>query len=766
MQRKMMLAFLMLVPALSVSHGLADDSLLVSPRPIVDAALSPMCEHLCFVQLVGGRNVLKIKGLRTATPPHEVAQALYIRDAQFLDEARVVYAIGKGGIRLYDHRTRKNTFLANGRKPLCMGECMVYLQEGQLRVRDVGSGADRTLETGRGFVPCTWTDEGRFLACQDGSVWRISVDGKRKVFLKGSPYAPWYVDAALSPDRRSVLLVSDDTKADVGAGARSLWIMPARGGPARKLVVAPTAQWLDSARIGLARGNKLLAVEIATGAQTVVRELDGTVEAFACRNGKFAFAVKRTDEDGLYAGSVVYLIHWATAAPSASPAPGKFISHVEWEPKRVARDAPRPTLLYLAHEVAQPPKIDGVLDEPCWQRADTLSKFLAYQMAGRAADVQTHARLCFARDTIFVGLTCDEPDLRGLKADCTERDGYVWGDDCVEIWFDVRSSRRRSFHFLINPVGTVQDLCERHTLVRDPVAAKAGAKKTIVRSDVKWNARVRAAVSRGQDSWTVEAALPVKELGADRVVRGSLWGLNIARTRRSSGTLELSSWTGVFMKPIDRFGTIQMGESAYDIDVVSWGSLACGRNRVTLTIRNKTPHAQTVLVEAIAVSQKTEKRTVEVAAGPAATKRVELPYGLYGPGSPYRLSVTVREASSGRPVFTRQREGDIPEVLQLSIRDFELYIGEQKEVKAAFTVNVGGPDLRQCSLAFALVDNKDIVLRRGSIRQIRGPSGVATFAIGDVRQEGSYRIRAQLHDAGNERIATASADLNLTDPPF
>jgi len=420
----------------------------------------------------------------------------------------------------------------------------------------------------------------------------------------------------------------------------------------------------------------------------------------------------------------------------------------------------------MAHEVAPPPKIDGVLDEPCWQRANTTPNFLAYQMAGKVADVQTHARLCFARDTLFVGLTCDEPDLGGLKADCTERDGYVWGDDCVEIWFDVRLSRRSALHFLINPRGVIQDLREQHTLVRDPVAAKAGAKKAIVSSDVKWNARVRTAVVRGQDSWTVEAAFPVKELGVDQIVRGSLWGLNVARTRRSGGTQELSSWTGVFTKPIDRFGAVQMGESNYDIDVVSWGSLACGRNRVTLAIKNKTRHAQTVLVEVVSVSQKTEKRAIEVALRAAAGRRVELLYGLYGPGTPYRLSVTVQEASSGRHVFTRQREGKIPEVLQLSIRDFELYIGEQKEVRAAFAVNVGDLDLPRCSLAFALVDHKDIVLRRGTIRQIRGPSGAATFAIADLREEGSYRIRARLHDASNEHIAKASATVNLTDPPF
>ena len=408
---------LILLAMLCASLGLADGPVLVSSKPIVGLALSPTCEQLCFVQLVGGRNVLKIKGLRTATPPDEVAQDRYIKDAQFLDEARVVYATRKGGIRLYDRRARKNTSLAHGRKPVCLGDRMVYLQDGQLRVRDLGRGADRAVEAGRGLAPCAWAGEGRFLACKDGSVWTISVDGKRELFLKGSPHAPWYVDAALSPDRRTVLLVSDDTKADVGAGARSLWLMPARGGSARKLVVAPSAQWLDNARIGLARGNQLLAVEIATGAQTVVRELRGTVEAFACRDGKFAVAVKQTDEDGLYAGSAVHLVSCTTAPRSAPPSPRKFISHVEWESKRVASDGPRPTLLYLAHEVAPPPKIDGVLDEPCWQRANTTPNFLAYQMAGKVADVQTHARLCFARDTLFVGLTCDEPDLGGLKAD-------------------------------------------------------------------------------------------------------------------------------------------------------------------------------------------------------------------------------------------------------------------------------------------------------------------------------------------------------------
>ena len=730
--------------------------LMVSPRPIVSVALSPTCAHLCLVQLAEGEYVLRIKAVRGAEPAQEVFRDRYIRSVRFVDEDRVVYVAAKGGIRVHNRRTGRSTALGRGRRPVCRGDQLAYLHTGRLRIRNLHTGRDRTLPVGPGFAPCTWMDDACLLACRDGSVWRLPLEGEPACIVEGSTYAPWFVDAALSPDGQTVLLTSDDTKADVGAGARSLWLVPAAGGSARKLMLAASGQWLGRDRVGLALRNELVTVETQTGSTTVIHRAAGMIEAFACRNSVFVFAVKHTDGDGLYRESTLHVI-----VPPGGPDAG-----VDGAPRHDPGTGPAAKRSCTAHEVTLPPTLDGVLDEPCWEGAPVISDFQVYQTSGRIADVRTTARFCFNRDTLFVGVVCDEPNMGGLKAECTERDGHVWGDDCVEIWLDVNLDQCSSFHFLVNPLGVVQDIREWYTPVAPPRALDPGAKRFVRHSDPKWNAQVRTAARRSDHSWTIEAAFPAAELGVRQISRGSVWGLNVARTRRCGGTEELSSSSGVFTSPLSRFGMLQLGRSDLEFDVVSWGNRACGRNCVVLTVSNRARRPQAVTLELLAVSRTTDRHQTEIVFDPGASRRVALPYVFRGAAAPYQLSLTVRERASGKSILSRQLQGVVPAMLGVSVPDSELFLGEQKHVKGTVSVNVGDLDQPACALSLSLVDAKGTGFWHQRLAPIRGHTSAITVNIEVLKSEGDYRLRAELHDAHGRALAEAWAPVNLIEPPF
>ena len=104
--------------------------------------------------------------------------------------------------------------------------------------------------------------------------------------------------------------------------------------------------------------------------------------------------------------------------------------------------------------VEQAPKLDGTLDDPLWQKCPPL--VLGGCGGDGPLEPRTEARVLFGPTTVFIAVACDEPNTDDLVAKVRERDGEVWGDDCVEI--HVSGDHRLGDHqFIVNPAGTLYD---------------------------------------------------------------------------------------------------------------------------------------------------------------------------------------------------------------------------------------------------------------------------------------------------------------------
>ncbi|MBT3287229.1 MAG: hypothetical protein HN849_06555, partial [Victivallales bacterium] len=98
----------------------------------------------------------------------------------------------------------------------------------------------------------------------------------------------------------------------------------------------------------------------------------------------------------------------------------------------------QPTRQAQAIPSTGPVKVDGVLDEPCWQQGTWQTDFLLADVNAKLARaaVQTRFKVVRTASAAYVAVECDEPNMAGLKAKTPWRDGAVWSDDCVEIFFD------------------------------------------------------------------------------------------------------------------------------------------------------------------------------------------------------------------------------------------------------------------------------------------------------------------------------------------
>ena len=459
----------------------------------------------------------------------------------------------------------------------------------------------------------------------------------------------------------------------------------------------------------------------------------------------------------------------SSCAPAPSPRqavetmPEKQFVSVEWTADPPAAGEQETGKLYVAKQVAQPPRINGVLDDPCWQEADVLTGFTKFRVEGDPlADVQTHARIAFSDDTLYVGLTCDEPNIAGLRAKATSDLGAVWYDDCVELWLDVNYERHHSYHILVNPMATVFDTQEWDDVLDD---LRTGTKKVVYHDNPAWNSGCDAKAVKGTDAWTVEMAVPVASMGVREMIRGGRWGLNVARTRRSGGGRWLSTWTGVFVSPISRFGTLQLGKGNFDVRVLSRGSECEGGSHVELRVENLTDVARDLKVELKAISAGKTRERVKVKVPARETKMMKVPYRLDGVGQDYVLALDAWDAGTKEKVLSRRYEGTVPEVLGVSLTNPELYLGEQTEMDGGLVVRLGDADLPEAELIVEVINEGKQTIAAQRISGVR-PKASMTFDIAELKKEGTYRLRVSLLGGDGEMIARKQAPFTLTESPF
>ena len=191
-------------------------------------------------------------------------------------------------------------------------------------------------------------------------------------------------------------------------------------------------------------------------------------------------------------------------------------------------------------------KVDGVLDEPCWQQGKWQTDFMLADVNAKLARaaVQTRFKVAYTASAAYVAVECDEPNMAGLKAKTPWRDGAVWSDDCVEIFFDPSNTGRYYHQILANSRGAIFDM----------YAADFGKVKSKL-----WDGAFTAAgsVDREAGVWRLEVEIPYGTLvlGSEA---GSNWRINVARERHATGALELTTWSrlqGNFHQPL-LFGSV------------------------------------------------------------------------------------------------------------------------------------------------------------------------------------------------------------------
>ena len=175
--------------------------------------------------------------------------------------------------------------------------------------------------------------------------------------------------------------------------------------------------------------------------------------------------------------------------------------------------ATQPSLRVIPSTVR--PKIDGKLDDFCWESAPVIRDFTQVEpREGAAPTERTEVRLLYDRDYLFIAVRCFDREPGKIIAKQMQRDADMDSDDSIAMTLDTFGRKRTGYLFKITPRGATLDA----------LLEADGAQKT--EWDTIWTGRSRI----DEAGWTAEFAIPFRSLAFDP--QSAVWGFNVERVIR------------------------------------------------------------------------------------------------------------------------------------------------------------------------------------------------------------------------------------------
>ncbi len=168
-------------------------------------------------------------------------------------------------------------------------------------------------------------------------------------------------------------------------------------------------------------------------------------------------------------------------------------------------------------KVASGPQIDGRLSESFWPMADTKTPFV---LANNSAEPQAQTSTCLAYDDekLYIAYTCYEPRMDLVKENVHERDGEVYNDNAVELFFDAMNTGKDYKQIVISSSGALFDGESRNGSYSPDFNLETGKDITV-------------AILKNKESWTIEISITFSSLGMKSPAAGNNIHFNLCRTR-------------------------------------------------------------------------------------------------------------------------------------------------------------------------------------------------------------------------------------------
>lgn len=211
---------------------------------------------------------------------------------------------------------------------------------------------------------------------------------------------------------------------------------------------------------------------------------------------------------------------------------------------------------YRAQRAAEPPTIDGRLDDTVWAEAMSTEPFV-HTMSGAPGEPESTAKIAWDEENLYVAFEVADDYL---YCDLEGHDPHLWEQDTVEIMVDPDGDGRNYFEMQLSPTGEIFDTRYESRRVPQPFGVVSWD------SGLRGAARVDGTVNDDADDrgYVAEIAIPWSAFHhgptpADPPTRGEEWrvALYVLDLRRDGwrGVGWSAPMVGDFHVP-DRFGRV------------------------------------------------------------------------------------------------------------------------------------------------------------------------------------------------------------------
>jgi hypothetical protein len=412
------------------------------------------------------------------------------------------------------------------------------------------------------------------------------------------------------------------------------------------------------------------------------------------------------------------------------------------------------TLAVAAHAVptatalkaGAPPVLDGQLSDGLWQGPPQMRDFVVLG-SNAPATQQTQAWIAYDADNLYIAVKAMDSEMGKLRAAARDRDGKVFNDDVIELFFDPARTGFSMIQLGLNPLGTQADL------MGDAVGMS-----------MNWNGLWTVKTARGAGFWSAELAIPFANFGLSKSV-GPEWAINICRERSANGELSCWSQTGGKFSAPKSFGLVTIPADLtpfyLDLGVQDWGQGIIGKNALQFTVRNPGASARKVGVrlEVTGPDGKAQQLApVAVTVAPGKTVKQTLGYDLKASGT-HLLMLT---ALDGTRLAAAQGRG-LPVA---PLADFHIYKSFYRDYATVrYQLNVQKQYLPQYRVWANLHRyGEPEVLDVKGVDPTKTQSGELRFAT-DKLSQGQYEIKVAVLDRqGASLISQSLRFAQLRDP--
>jgi|TARA_Y100000310_G_C20678021_1_gene814215 hypothetical protein len=168
-----------------------------------------------------------------------------------------------------------------------------------------------------------------------------------------------------------------------------------------------------------------------------------------------------------------------------------------------------------------PPKIDGILDDEIWEKADVTSDFLQFFPYGLVApSLQTDVYVMYDDNYLYIGVYNHDPEPDKIVGLLARRDdwmaGFATNSDWIGIGIDSNNDNKTGYWFSVNAAEIQVDMA---------INEGEDRRQSL---DPFWNAVWDSKVSIDKNGWTAELRIPLEifPYSPDQMQE---WGISFGR---------------------------------------------------------------------------------------------------------------------------------------------------------------------------------------------------------------------------------------------